>query len=295
MIFVLGAGTYCISIVLYKKNRIQLLREYLLFYTVWTLMVLFNTFTLYIQTNLYNSDPILVITSNVLRAFGVYSLIIAIPAYIHYLCEIPGAALKNKFFSCLAVLLFTGYHIFQYAVVAKPVQKFGPYIEGAIFSGTIIYTIITGLNFYPRLQDKVRQSLAKKYIWLLIIFFPGFFCDLYFTSVIPIRIFPIFYGFLSIVFIRFFLSNYWDYSSEIQLVKKEQISPVISAQYHITEREQEIVTFVLQGLSNPEIAEKLYISLSTVKTHLRNIFSKIGVKSRYELIVYLKDYSYQQK
>lgn len=52
----------------------------------------------------------------------------------------------------------------------------------------------------------------------------------------------------------------------------------------LTVREQEVLQLILSGKSNREIAEGLYISESTVKTHVRNIFSKYDVGSRAELI-----------
>jgi DNA-binding CsgD family transcriptional regulator len=52
----------------------------------------------------------------------------------------------------------------------------------------------------------------------------------------------------------------------------------------LTVREQEVLQLILSGKSNREIAEALFISESTVKTHIRNIFSKYDVGSRSELI-----------
>lgn len=52
----------------------------------------------------------------------------------------------------------------------------------------------------------------------------------------------------------------------------------------LTDREQEILEVLLDGKSNREIATALLISESTVKTHVRNIFSKYDVRSRAELI-----------
>ncbi|MGQ9472695.1 MAG: response regulator [Candidatus Caldatribacteriaceae bacterium] len=51
----------------------------------------------------------------------------------------------------------------------------------------------------------------------------------------------------------------------------------------LSPREVEIAQLVLQGMSNKEIAEKLFISESTVKNHLSRIFQKLGVKDRVEL------------
>lgn len=48
----------------------------------------------------------------------------------------------------------------------------------------------------------------------------------------------------------------------------------------LTERERDVLRLVTQGLNNAEISERLYISLNTVKTHLKNLFQKLGVEDR---------------
>lgn len=52
----------------------------------------------------------------------------------------------------------------------------------------------------------------------------------------------------------------------------------------LTKREEEVVTLVIQGYSNKKISTKLFISESTVKIHLNNIFKKLGISSRVQLI-----------
>lgn len=52
----------------------------------------------------------------------------------------------------------------------------------------------------------------------------------------------------------------------------------------LTDREHEVFTGVMEGLSNREIAESLGISCETVKVHLKHVFSKLGVHRRTELL-----------
>jgi DNA-binding NarL/FixJ family response regulator len=54
----------------------------------------------------------------------------------------------------------------------------------------------------------------------------------------------------------------------------------------LTKREQEIVPFVAQGLTNKEISSRLGVSEHTVKNHLFRIYEKLGISSRVELILY---------
>lgn len=48
----------------------------------------------------------------------------------------------------------------------------------------------------------------------------------------------------------------------------------------LTVREIEVLRFVARGVSNPEIAEALYVSVNTVKTHIHNILAKLQVENR---------------
>lgn len=58
----------------------------------------------------------------------------------------------------------------------------------------------------------------------------------------------------------------------------------------LSKREREVADLVAQGLSNQEMADKLYISVRTVKAHLTSIFSKTGCRDRLELAVKMKNY-----
>lgn len=57
-------------------------------------------------------------------------------------------------------------------------------------------------------------------------------------------------------------------------------------QVDLTAREKEVLTRMLEGKSNAEIAASLVISLSTVKFHVSSILSKLGVKSRSEAVLH---------
>ena len=64
----------------------------------------------------------------------------------------------------------------------------------------------------------------------------------------------------------------------IQLARPPQLA-------QLTDRELEILTLVGRGLANPEIASTLFISLPTVKTHIRHILQKLNLRDRVQAVV----------
>ncbi|UZE95186.1 LuxR C-terminal-related transcriptional regulator [Alkalimarinus alittae] len=68
-----------------------------------------------------------------------------------------------------------------------------------------------------------------------------------------------------------------------QLATQKQLEETLEDP--ISEREKGVLELIAQGLSNQDIADKLFISLHTVKTHARKINNKLGVKSRTQAIV----------
>lgn len=57
-------------------------------------------------------------------------------------------------------------------------------------------------------------------------------------------------------------------------------------EHALTEREMEVIQCLVEGLSNKEIAERLFISDKTVKIHVSKIFKKLNVKSRSQVVIY---------
>ncbi len=60
------------------------------------------------------------------------------------------------------------------------------------------------------------------------------------------------------------------------------ISSPVETRVGLTHREEEVLALMVDGLTNAEIAERLVVSLSTVKTHVSSIIAKLGVSTRTE-------------
>ena len=55
---------------------------------------------------------------------------------------------------------------------------------------------------------------------------------------------------------------------------------------NLTEREKEVLELIIQGKSNPQIANELILSIHTVKAHLESIYKKLGVHNKVQAAVY---------
>lgn len=65
--------------------------------------------------------------------------------------------------------------------------------------------------------------------------------------------------------------------------QKEQIAFQSKYEHELSEREKEVLNYVIQGKKNQEIASSLFVELSTIKSHLNRIYKKTGVQNRKEL------------
>ena len=73
---------------------------------------------------------------------------------------------------------------------------------------------------------------------------------------------------------------------EVYVTRNENFvqDTLLVSQLELSKRELEILSLLAQGHSNQEIAAKLFVSLSTVKTHIQNLFEKLDVKRRIQAV-----------
>lgn len=87
--------------------------------------------------------------------------------------------------------------------------------------------------------------------------------------------------------------NVWLYPELLNfIIKKVDVSKEINGDKEklglLSEKEKEVAEMVSQGCSNKEIAERLDIQVITVKKHISSIFSKLNLKDRLSLAIFIK-------
>ncbi len=180
-----------------------------------------------------------------------------------------------------------------------------------------LLTVYLGIYLLIHNRKMIPKSSLGKYVKLigsLAIFFGLaivvedtfiiYFRDIYHTNMLKIHnrnvSEDIFHISLCLIAIKYFLTNYQKGNEEVAVIdirnEKNETNDSVSNfeedeyyfkrfmdKYGITQREGEILELLLQRKHNQEIANQLYLSLGTVKTHTHNIFIKLQVEKRSEV------------
>ncbi|GAK58653.1 putative two-component response regulator [Candidatus Vecturithrix granuli] len=302
MTFSIGMATLGITAVASYKTQEKFLRYYLYFHIAFTLAVFSRMFFLYHDTSLFAIPPALVgIMEYVEGDLAKYALMFTIPLFLHEFIAFPQAKIRNRIvwglIGVTAILELMSNVVGQNSLLPQSAHI----LKNAVFTTILLYTVAMGLYYSWQLKNPVKKKLAMYIIITVGFCLPGIIDELWFHSIFPLPVFPILYSSISIIFTVHLFMHVFGHApalpSSPEALPEE--TPDVSTfhvsdetlfqHYNISPREQDVVNLVLAGRSNQEIADTLYVSLSTIKTHLRNIYQKVDVKSRYELIIRFKN------
>ncbi|MBN1780102.1 response regulator transcription factor [bacterium] len=275
-----GIASLAAAVVIEIRSRDPLIRRYLFFYTVYTGMIFLALFDLYARINIPDLPPAIEhITSYLLEFPVMYLMMFTVPFLMHHLFAVPGERQRNTVLGALIIMAFIGQHWTENAG-SRALDETGDLLEKMLFAGIIVYAVITGSLYYGKVRDAGKNKFAFYFLLLLWIYTPGLIADMLFPDFFSVEFYPLLYCAYSIVFTRLLVRSirasaiHMDSASAQHLLER----------YGISTREEAVIKLILQGYSNRKIGNTLFISQSTVKTHISNIFQKCGVKSRFELI-----------
>ena len=82
---------------------------------------------------------------------------------------------------------------------------------------------------------------------------------------------------------------------EKHLLKSSPTSNQLAKMKIVSRREMEVMALISESMTNEEIAQKLFLSAKTIKTHIRNIFEKTGIRNRVEAVLLYIRYKQESK
>lgn len=238
------------------------------------------------------SDIILEFFNFIVSSF--FFLFIAL--FIHELFKVPYRKKARIFIYILCIIFLVNMFMPWSARIDRTGINLklgtGFYISEFVFYSGILYTLISGFIYRKNLIDGRVRKMIVFFEILTAVFLPlfiieelnGMFFDIPFvfqdfseTSFV----YPVYYQLFNFILLYQVLKNRLLFSLELS---DSEISERFTGSYSISNREKEIIELVARGLSNKEIADRLFISYQTVKNHIYSIFQKTGAANRVELL-----------
>lgn len=103
------------------------------------------------------------------------------------------------------------------------------------------------------------------------------------------HVFEIYGGLIALIFLTLGLW-FGKKNQPIQIVKIDSVpSGVDFSNLGISKREHEVLVLLAKGLSNQEIADELFVSKNTIKTHTSRLFEKLEAKNRTQILIKAKE------
>ena len=191
------------------------------------------------------------------------------------LIHISSSATIRKLICCYSELIF----IFAIALIFIPAISRTAFVLNlcGLWIPTA-FSLLISIIFFKRIDTGV----FRKEKWIILILALLNLVLSFIVDSVP------FIFIISISLLVFHVFYHFYFSSPISKTEKTLKEDFIK-NFSITKREQEIIVELLNGKSNKELAEALFVSEKTIETHLANIYRKVGVKNRLELFSRLQN------
>jgi len=255
------------------------------FYAIWGQVILVSLLSQLITGELMSR------TSTFLTLVGTPFIFFTWLMLQRFVMELSGRDTHSKFIATYLLsfaLLVTGiYFLFPVFSVVDPftIMKYGFMVINFAYTVTAVIILLTGQVKKAILRRTALQQIAA-----------GLLINMLLQNVILI-----FYqgnGYIAMAFIlTYFIGGAF---VPVYIRYKADLSRMISGSgsgfsldefcrnFEISARERDIIREICQGLSNQQIADKLFISLQTVKDHTSRIYDKTNCNSRTQLITMVK-------
>ena len=212
-------------------------------------------------------------------------VIIFLPYFLSWVIAKPWRRIQILRFYPLAMVYF-GMGLASLIVKNETFSRWTFLVQTLLFLGMYVYCIVTLWVNLKHIDDRSSRGVALAINIVSLSLIPLSVFSIFFKSVADFS-YPVYVLAFSIIIVVY---NYIRFGLDRQ---KQENKPELSfeslSRYKISEREFTVVQLICEGLTNKEIAQELNISVNTVNNHVANIFSKMEVRSRIDLLKALKE------
>ncbi len=302
--FIIGFSTILYSIIYYIIERVTWLKYYIVFLLTFGFLLLIRAVKLlsFLTIPLFLSNSIFNILYFFALSISMALMLYFIPAFLYRFLKLKWMVRENIQYLILSVIFFV-------ISILGILLNFNFYImANVIFYISILYLFVLGFLHYKNIKDDTIKFMVKILGLITIFIYPILVYQLILLNKNTLDIGSIditlvlFYIWWNLVMLGYLL---WYFIGIIKnknmFVNKESINKglgnnekqeninkniqsIKEESINLTKREKEILSFLLAGKTNKEVALILDISLNTVNNHVANIYDKSGVKNRVELV-----------
>lgn len=289
-----GVVSLAITSLIYVKTRNKLLSRYIVYASNLTLFVFVYLFILlYLNLNVTEVAFSVLLVTLTLALMSTFFLMYTMPRFTHSLVWDKPSQRRDLYFAILAgaafVLMVLSFRVNLSEKTLSQERNIWMYGSLTLFLLSIVYSVVLRIVSLRRLEGE-RRKIVRNVVLLDFLFFPCVALDVLLYLRFEIFAFsPLIYCTFFILFTRYLVKQYFAQVAAVSSGLDEAAIDGLLNHAGISSREREVILLISTGLGNKEIADRLFISLNTVKTHNRNIFEKLGVRSRLELLVKLRE------
>ena len=212
-------------------------------------------------------------------------VIVFLPFFLSWVIAKPWRRLETLWFTPPAMAYF-GLGLASLILRNEAFGSWARLAQTLIFLGMYIYCIVTLWVNLKNIEDPSSRGVALSINIVSLALIPLSVLALYIDWLADFS-YPIYMLAFSIIIMVY---NYIRFGLDREAAEhKTELSLESLSRYKISEREFEVIQLICEGCTNKEIAARLNISVNTVNNHVANIFSKMGVRSRIDLLKALKE------
>lgn len=302
--FIIGFSTIFYFVIYYIIERITWLKYYIVFLFLFGFLLLIRAIKLlsFLAIPLFLSNSIFNILYYFTLSVSMSLILYFIPAFLYRFLNLKWKVKENVLYLILSVIFFV-------LSILGIILNFNFYIiANIIFYLLILYLLILGFINYKNIKDKMMKLIVKILGLITISIYPIMVYQLIIINKnsldigsidITLVLFYIWWNLVMLGFLLWYFINIIknknmfvneslnnnsndlkNIENENNAIKKELKEEIIN----LTKREKQILSYLLSGKTNKEVALILDISLNTVNNHVANIYDKSGVKNRVELV-----------
>lgn len=279
-----GMAAFNVAILLFNQYKKESLKYYSFFLLSLVFLMGHLILEKYNQIVVPDIRVLIISISSYIYFIGVLLLIVILPFFSHSIMGIKISKIKKICFN--AVNFFTAITLIFYAIThIKGILNF---IIRPIMIISIMYAFFLIIADLNSIGEKLVRKAVNIFLIMTIVYFPFHLIEEYRLSIFRVRDYdlidifslPLYFMILCLLSIVFTIRYY----NKPAYWQDSKLSAYFKKNYKISEREEVIITNLVDGLNNKEISKKLFISIKTVENHLSNIYSKVNVKNRVQLV-----------